>query len=380
MDKPRSSKWLFAPSREQSIGHYEPHVQHTPEPPDDVWLWAERLSVIGLFTLALLYTASATEEVLAPIVLAWVVGTILLPLIEAAERRGLPRSLAAIGVTVTALLVAFAIIGLLSTPLAYWIGRTTELGQLIKDKLQLLSEPLAFFDDIGKSLSEFSGQAQQSVAIDTSSTSIVRGIFVTVSPILADFMLFFFALIFYLLYQREIKAGVVGFFSSADSRATARGILDDVESNTSRFFGTLAVVNIGLGFAAMLLTWAVGLPHPFLWGVLAATLNFIPYLGPAVMVGTLFVIGLLTFSSLGHALIAPLAYVGITTIEGQFVTPTIIGHRLTLNPFLVFLSIAFWTWMWGAIGAFLGVPLLIAAVVIVRHLRKDNRPHVEHGV
>jgi predicted PurR-regulated permease PerM len=124
---------------------------------------------------------------------------------------------------------------------------------------------------------------------------------------------------------------------------------------------------------AATMTWVLGLPHPLLWGVLAATLNFIPYLGPAIMIAALFVIGLMNFQTLGQSLLAPIAYLSITTIEGQFLTPTIIGHRLTLNPFLVFLSIAFWAWMWGPIGAFLATPLLISAVIAVRHVSSEGR-------
>ena len=95
-----------------------------------------------------------------------------------------------------------------------------------------------------------------------------------------------------------------------------------------------------------MLTWLVGLPHPFLWGMLAAVLNFIPYVGAGIVIATLFVVGLLVFSTLSQAVIAPLAYIGITALEGQVITPTLMGHRLTINPFLVFLSIAFWSWMW----------------------------------
>ena len=125
------------------------------------------------------------------------------------------------------------------------------------------------------------------------------------------------------------------------------------------------------------MTWAVGLPHPLLWGVLAATLNFIPYHVPILMIAAVFVIGLFSFPTVGQALVAPAAYLGITTIEGQFLTPTIVGHRLTLNPFLVFLSIAFWAWMWGPIGAFLATPLMISAVIAVRHLSRDESgPHL----
>jgi predicted PurR-regulated permease PerM len=107
--------------------------------------------------------------------------------------------------------------------------------------------------------------------------------------------------------------------------------------------------------------------------MLAAVLNFIPYLGAAIVIATLFVIGLLVFSSLGHAVIAPLAYLGIALLEGQVITPTLIGHRLTINPFLVFLSIACLTWMWGPVGAFLAVPILLCAMVAVTaYLQTDS--------
>ena len=148
----------------------------------------------------------------------------------------------------------------------------------------------------------------------------------------------------------------------------ARRILDDAEKKVSQYFGTLVVVNLCLAAIAMGLASAVGLPNPLLWGVLAGTLSFIPYLGPAIIVAALFVIGLLSFPNLTDALVAPVLWIVVTTLEGQIITPMIIGHRLTLNPFLVFLSVAFWAWMWGALGAFLAVPLVIAVVVAKKHL------------
>ncbi len=363
--------------REGRRVQYEPHLQKVEHSPHDLWAWAERISIIGLFCLALGYTAFVTQSVLVPIVLAWVVGTILLPLIEDAARRGIPRALAVVVVTLAALLIILSIIGLLSTPLAYWVGRTAELGALIKQKLQLLSQPMALLDEIGKALAEVSGNSTPAVAVEEGSSSIVKGILSAMTPIVTEFMLFFVAMLFYLIYQREIKSGIVFFFSGPDARATTQSILDDAESNMSKFFGTLALVNLCLGIVVATITWAVGLPHPLLWGVLAATLNFIPYLGPIIMIAALFVIGLLSFPTVGQALVAPAAYLAITTIEGQFLTPTIVGHRLTLNPFLVFLSIAFWTWMWGPIGAFLATPLLISAVIVVRHLSRDESgPHL----
>ena len=211
------------------------------------------------------------------------------------------------------------------------------------------------------------GQAPASnVHYDTS--TIISGIVSTLTPVITQFLLFFFAMIFWMLYANEIKGGIAHLFAGDKAGQVARRILDDAEKKVSQYFGTLVVVNFCLAAIAMGLASAVGLPNPLLWGVLAGTLSFIPYLGPAIIVVALFVIGLLSFPSLTDALVAPVIWIVVTTLEGQIITPMIIGHRLTLNPFLVFLSVAFWAWMWGALGAFLAVPLVIAVVVAKKHL------------
>ena len=346
-----------------------PHLDGGAVSPEslDAWVWAERISVIGLFTLAVGYTLFVVQGLFVPVVTAWVVGAILRPIVESGERHGVPRVVAVIATATVALLILLAIIGLLSTPFAYWIGRTTELAQLIKGKLQLLNQPLAIFDEIAHALSGISGEEPASIVHYDSST-IISGIVSTLTPIITQFLLFFFAMIFWMLYANDVKRGIARFFSGDRARQTARTVLDDAENKVSQYFGTLVVVNLCLATVAMGLASAVGLANPLLWGVLAGTLNFIPYLGPAVMVATLFVIGLLTFPTLKAAVVAPIIWIFVTTLEGQFITPTIIGHRHTLNPFLVFLSIAFWAWMWGPFGAFLAVPLVISVVVLKRHL------------
>src|SRR5262245_14659760 len=333
----------------------------------DVWVWAERISVIGLFILAVGYTLFVVQDLFVPVVTAWVMGAILRPIADWGERLGMPKVVAVIATATVALLILLAIVGLLSTPLAYWIGHTKELALLIKGKLQLLDQPLAIFDEIAHALSGVSGgEEPASMHYDTS--TIISGIVSTLTPVITQFVLFFFAMIFWMLYANEVKGGIARLFSDDPARKVARKVLDDAENKVSQYFGTLVVVNICLAAVAMGLASAVGLPNPLLWGVLAGTLNFIPYLGPAVMVATLFVIGLLTFPTLKGAFVAPTIWIFVTTLEGQFITPTIIGRRHTLNPFLVFLSIAFWAWMWGPLGAFLAVPMVISFVVLKRHL------------
>src|SRR4029078_7079868 len=116
------------------------------------------------------------------------------------------------------------------------------------------------------------------------------------------------------------------------------------------------------------------LPNPLLWGVLAAVLNYIPYIGPAIVTATLGVVGLLTFPSLGEAVVGPAVFIALVTVEGQFLTPALMGRRLELNPFAVFLAIAFCTWLWGAVGAFLAVPLLMASTVAFGHAFAQEVP------
>jgi predicted PurR-regulated permease PerM len=334
----------------------------------DRWSWAARISVVGLFTIAALYVLFAMQGIIVPVVTAWVMGAILRPVVDRAEIFGVPRSLAVITTALAALLILLAIIGLLSTPFTYWISHTEELASLIKEKMQLLGEPLSIFDEIGRTLSGISGGAAPAPRTSYDTATIVGAIISALSPMVTQFMLFFFAMIFWMLYANDIKAKIANIFTRDRARQISRSILDEAESNVSHYFGTLVVVNLVLGVLAAGLAWLVGLPNPLLWAVLAGVLNFIPYLGPLVTMATFLVVGIMTFPSPMHALIAPIVWLVVNTLEGNVITPWIVGQRHTLNPFLVFLAIAFWSWMWGPFGALLAVPILIAATVLQRHL------------
>ena len=216
------------------------------------------------------------------------------------------------------------------------------------------------------------GGDKNASAVNLSSSNIVTVILSVLTPVVSETLIFLVALVFNLIYHRDFQSGMLLLFRNDRSRQMAKDILKDIQVNTSIYFGTLTVVNLCLGIAATVLTWLGGLPHPFLWGMLAAVLNFIPYVGAAIVIATLLVIGLLVFPALSHAVIAPLAYLGITALEGQVITPTLIGHRLTINPFLVFLSIACWTWMWGPVGTFLAVPILLCTMVAVSSTGGEN--------
>jgi predicted PurR-regulated permease PerM len=127
-----------------------------------------------------------------------------------------------------------------------------------------------------------------------------------------------------------------------------------------------------VGVATGLICWAAGMPNPAGLGALAAALNYLPIIGPVATFIVLTLVGIIAFSTIGAALTAPIAFAGLTFLEGHFITPTIIGRRLELNALAVFISLAFWTWLWGPMGAFLSSPLLIVTLILRDHLSQSS--------
>jgi predicted PurR-regulated permease PerM len=219
------------------------------------------------------------------------------------------------------------------------------------------------------------GSGEPALKVEQQAT-VVTTIFSVLTPAVSQFILFIGALVFYLVYQSRLRSTAVMLFQDRATRLTALRTLTSIDENMTTYFGTFTIVNICLGLTTVLLTWFVGLPNPLLWGVLAGVLNYIPYVGPGIVVATLGVVGLLTYQTLSEAVVAPLVYLAIVTVEGHFLTPAVMGRRLELNPFAVFLAIAFCTWLWGPLGAFLAVPLLMALTVTLGQAFASEGPEL----
>jgi predicted PurR-regulated permease PerM len=201
---------------------------------------------------------------------------------------------------------------------------------------------------------------------------IVLPVVAFVTPAAGELLLFFGTLLFFLIGQIELRTSLVSMFGNRDAKLRFLKIMRDIERNLAGYLTVVTIINAALGTIVALGAWLIGYPNPVIFGVLAGLLNYVPYVGPGIMVIVLFGVGLVSFPSIGHALLAPAGFIALTTMEGHFVTPTIVGRRLTLNPLLVFLALAFWTWMWGPVGAFLAVPLSIIGLVVFNHLVPDD--------
>ena len=195
------------------------------------------------------------------------------------------------------------------------------------------------------------------------------------TPAIGQLVIFFGALFFMLLGRTRIRRETVAMFRSRAGRLTVLKILNAIERNLTGYLSVVVVINLTMGLIGGAIAWAVGLPDPVAWGVLAFVLNFVPYLGSLLVEAGMFMVGLVSFPTLTHAAIAPLLYLVCATLEGEIVTPSAVGRKFTLNPLMVFLALVFWTWLWGPVGAFLASPLLImGASVYASFPGKMNRP------
>jgi predicted PurR-regulated permease PerM len=135
-----------------------------------------------------------------------------------------------------------------------------------------------------------------------------------------------------------------------------------------RYFGTIALINVGLGVCTALAMYALAMPNAILWGVLAALFNFVPYLGPIAAFFILSVAALVTFENLGHALAVPGVFLCLHLIEGQIVQPLTVGRRFEVNALVVLLAVWFGYGLWGIPGMLLAMPSVVAARVAAQYL------------
>ena len=196
------------------------------------------------------------------------------------------------------------------------------------------------------------------------------------SPTFTEFLLFLATLVLFIASWRDLRRALILTFSEHASRLRTLRILNEIEEHLGAYLFTVTMINLGVGVATGLICALTGMPSPAGLGALAATLNFVPIIGPVAMFVILILVGVVAMPTLSAGLMAPLAFAGVTFLEGHFVTPTIIGRRLELNALAVFVAIAFWTWLWGPMGAFLSSPLLIVGLILKEHLMPEDSPQL----
>jgi predicted PurR-regulated permease PerM len=342
--------------------------EDSPESVEGIWAAAVQVAIVGIFVITLGACLFFCRPVLLPVTAALVVGMTLAPLVKTASRHRIPPWLTASFLAVALLAVSAAAVTFLGKPFTDWIARAPEIGALIREKLYVLDRPLAALRELQEALLPAGGATVATVATESSRLAVVTPLVAFLTPAVLELVLFSVTLIFFLAAQMDFRRYVVSFFSTRQEKLHFIRIANDIEQQLVSYLVTVTVINFCLGVAVSVGAYAFGFPSPVLFGILAMVLNYIPYIGAGCMTLILFGVGLVSFPSLGYAIIPPAAFVALATLEGQFITPTVLGRRLTLNPLAVLLALAFWAWIWGPMGAFLAVPLMIVGLVTLHHL------------
>lgn len=324
-------------------------------------------SVIGIFVILLCLALEAARVILVPVSAAFVIGMMLGPVAKRASDWRVPSVVTAIGLWLSVVAVFYLLVSLFSGPALDLIGRAPEIGGAIESKLRALEQPLSAWPSLRNVII-----ASPNSGVDIA--NLLKSAVAIVTPAIGELVIFFATLFFFLLVRPQLRNGLIFYFKSRDSRLRAIRVMNEIERHLTGYLGIVTVINMFVGVVGGLIAFFVGLPNPLAWGLLGFILNYIPYVGALTMEIALLLFGLVTFSSLSHAFVAPLLYLALAIFEGQFLTPAILGQRLPLNSLTVFLSVVFWTWLWGPAGTFLATPLVITAFAIIEHAPGIEEP------
>jgi predicted PurR-regulated permease PerM len=354
----------------------------------------QSIALTTLAVTAVLVAAYLARTILMPMVLAITLTLTFRPAVRAMKRRGIPMAVSAGMVILT--LVGVALIGTiyLAEPARDWIqGAPDDLREVsnrlhgVRDSLLELQQASQKLEDLasgepaaetteepetptaesgtpaelGSRLDEGGeSEADSPVAVEVRQPRLMTGLQAlgSAGTVLGSLVLTLVLTYFLLSGSDALINNVLHILPSMREKRNVVELVYNVERGISAYLSTVTCINAGLGVCIGLAMWALGMPNPALWGVMGALLNFVPYLG--AMVGTIVVslVAVLSFDSIGHAALVPLTYFALTAVEGNFITPTILGRSMSLNPVMVFLALTFWGWMWGIVGALLAVPIL----------------------
>ena len=343
-------------------------VQELNEPPDPFSFSLRDAAFISVITLALIAVMAVLyfgRVFFLPIVTGFVIGTMLSPTAGAMERRGIPRSVSAVLMVIGVFAVLAFVGGLISAPLVDWTGRLPEITAALKTKAQMFERPLALWHQLQQMIGETPAavSAPNLPKIDWMQYAVDF-----LSPTLAEILLFFATLVLFIASWPDMRRATILITGDRETRLRTLRMLNAIENQLGSYLLMVTGINVGVGIMTGLICATTGMPNPAGLGALAATLNYIPILGPIVTFVILAIVGVISFPGIGAAFLPCALFAGMTFIEGHFVTPSIIGRRLSLNALAVFLAIGFWTWLWGPMGAFLSSPILIVGLVLRDHL------------
>lgn len=327
--------------------------------------------IYGLFALAILYTLFLASEILLPIVFAVLLSLVMAPAVKSAARRGIPRALSAF-VLIMVFIGALGGVGYgVFAPLTQWAEEAPEAIERIMQGRSQLQQDL---EQLQESALEIEEEMDDEVNGSDSPTVIVHEDELWQNQFLSSLrqggtgLALAMALTYFILVSGDSLVRNLARQMQRRRRVILLSIVRAGQEEIARYLGVITSVNFTIGVITGVIAWAAGLPTPVLWGLVAALARFIPYIGVILGTALLAIVSVATFDEFWRIALVPGSFLLMTTVVGFFLEPYLHGHRLAVNPVIIFVSIFFWGWLWGPVGVLLAVPLMTVIMVIVARI------------
>lgn len=337
------------------------HPDSKPAPGLTKAVWLVAFLGVG----AVLYFA---QDVLIPVAMALFLALLLTPAVERLQRLGLRRGIAVSLVMLVVCAAGATAVNAAWEPASEWLARAPQTMRQIDPRLQPLREIFARVDAVAEragALAQTGNGATPKPAVITPATSESRAISITKS--LLEALTVIPLTLFFLLGGPPLLARMGASLSGNEASARTLRVTEAIRYEVGRYFGTVALINVGLGVCTALAMYLLGMPNAILWGVMVALFNFVPYLGPIAAFLILGVAALLTFPTLGRALAVPGVFLCLHLIEGQIVQPLTLERRFEVNGLVVLLAVWFGYGFWGIPGMLLAMPVVVAVKVAAQY-------------
>ena len=327
------------------------------------------VALTGLFVLAVFYTMYFMRAMLLPLVLALLFSYLLAPLVRMLGRARINAHLAAAVV----LLSVFGLMGYslarLAEPVTGWLEKAPYSLHQIEQKILPLKKPMEKVAQASGEIEKITTTAEPQAQTVVVKRNALTEAFLTQTPeFVASAVVMLILLYFLLAYDGVFLTKLIKLSPRLTDKKRSVSIVREIEEQISRYLLTITAINIGLGLVVGVTVHFLGMRNPIMWGVLVALLNFVPYLGALTGIICMTLGALLSFDSLGYALVVPASYLAWAILEGNFITPLVLGRSLTLNPIVILVALAFWGWMWGISGMILAVPILATFKIFCDHI------------
>ncbi len=330
------------------------------------------LLAFGVF-LALPFVLSIGSVVFLPLVAALILTIVLSPVADKMATWGVPNFLA----SVLALLVflgglALALTAVL-TPAISLFDQVPAMVEQVGAHFSQLKGSVAWIAELNAELAQIAGEGNDmgNQVVLAGPSMLEQLAFAT--PVVVLEVLITFLLAFFMIEARvRLRRRLLLERQQVGGSLKAARAIREVQDRVSAYITTVGLINAGVGVIVALGAWALGMEAPVMWGGLAALLNFLPYIGPVIMVALVALFGLGSADNPLIGLIPAAAYLALHTVEANVITPAVLGARFTMNPVLILLALSYFGWIWGVAGALLSVPILLTLTALIDHLGKPN--------